>query len=198
MLERYGVWPANANYLYPYFNYEDALEIARAGHSLYQRFMADLPVHWPRFDSMARGLAPVELDPSKHHTDVQHGDIAVRMLLSLATDSAQEFHVNVRNRSSIPNLPEEAIVEVPARVDSSGVTPLPVGELPRGLAGLTQGLIAWQELSVDAAFQGDRNVVVQALIAHPWVRSTAVAERLCDDLLAAHAAHLPQFNRASG
>ena len=25
MLERYGVWPANASYLYPYFNYDEAL-----------------------------------------------------------------------------------------------------------------------------------------------------------------------------
>ena len=55
------------------------------------------------------------------------------------------------------------------------------------------GLLAWQQRSVDATLTGDRNLVVQALMSHPWVRSTTVADQLCDDLLAAHAPFLPQF-----
>lgn len=194
MLERYGVWPGNESYLYPYFHYEEALADFHAGHSLYQMFMRDLPEHWRRFAAMADGSAPIYLDPSKHHTDVGHGDIVVQVMVAIATNATQEFHVNTSNQGAIANLPYGTIVEVPALVDASGIRPLCMGELPKGFAGLTQALLAWQELSVDAALTGDRNLVVQAMLAHPWIDSVAVAERLCDELLAAHAAFLPQFS----
>lgn len=193
MLEHYGVWPANPDYLYPYFNYDEARADFRNGRSLYQLFMRDLPVHWPRFEAMAEGREPVALDASKHHTDVGHGDIAVQVMLAIATNTPQEFHVNTVNHGAIANLPPDAIVEVPALIDGSGVRPLSMGELPESVLGFMELLLAWQERSVDAALSGDRDLVVQALMTHPWVHSTAVADRLCDDLLAAHAAFLPQF-----
>src|SRR5215218_132928 len=183
MLDRFGVWPANASYLYPYFNYDEALTEFRNGRSLYQLFMRDLPVHWERFEAMADGSAPVELDASMHHTDVGHGDIAVQVMLAIATDTPQEFHVNTANHGAILNLPADAIVEVPAIIDRSGVRTLSMGNLPEAVAAFTQELIAWQERSVDAALSGDRNLVVQAIMTHPFVRSTSVADHLADDLL---------------
>jgi alpha-galactosidase/6-phospho-beta-glucosidase family protein len=192
-LEKYGIWPANLDYLYPYFNYDEALADYHAGRSLYHMFMTDLPGHWPHFEAMARGEGPIYMDPNKHHTDVGHGDLAVQMILAIAGNEGKELHVNVPNEGAITNLPEGAIVEVPALVDASGVKPLCMGELPKGVLGLTQSLIVWQELTVDAALSGDKNLVLQALLAHPWVLSTRRAGKMCDELLAAHAAHLPQF-----
>jgi len=192
-LDKYGVFPANADYLYPYFNYAEALADFRAGDSLYSMFKADLAEHWKNFEAMAKGEIPIHMDANKHHTDVAHGDLAVQMMLAIAGNETKEFHVNVPNEGAVTNLPTGAIVEVPGLVDASGVRPLCMGELPKGVLGLTQTLIAWQELSVDAALSGDRNLVVQALLAHPWLRSTEQAERLCDEMLAAHAAYLPQF-----
>jgi alpha-galactosidase/6-phospho-beta-glucosidase family protein len=193
MLERYGVWPANLGYLYPYFHHDDALANYRAGHSIYHMFMADLPEHWSNFEAMARGEIPIHMDLTKHHTDVGHGDLAVRVIAAIAGDETQEFHVNVPNEGAITNLPAGAIVEVPALVDAGGVTPLCMGRLPKGVLGLTQSLVAWEELTVDAALSGDRDLVLQAVLAHPWVRSAAQAEGVCDEMFAAHAAHLPQF-----
>jgi len=193
MLEKYGVWPANPGYIYPYFNYDDALADYCAGHSLYNMFMTDLPEHWTNFEAMATGETPIYMDPSKHHTDVGHGDLAVQMILAIAGNESKEFHVNVPNEGAITNLPEGAIVEVPALIDASGVEPLCVGALPKGVLGLIQSLIVWQELTVDAALSGDENLVLQALLAHPWVFSVREAEGMCDELLLAHAAHLPQF-----
>ena len=194
MLEEYGVWPANSGYLYPYFNHDDALADYRAGgHSIYRMFMTDLPEHWPNFERMAKGEIPVHMDRSKHHTDVGHGDLAVQIILAIATNEGREFHVNVPNEGSITNLPEGSIVEVPALVDASGVTPLCMGQLPKGVLGLTQSLIVWQELTVDAALSGNRDLVLQALLAQPWVLSIKQAEEMCDEMLAAHAAYLPEF-----
>jgi len=193
MLEKFGVWPANLSYLYPYFHHEDALADFRTGHSIYHMFMADLPEHWRNFYAMAKGEMPIHMDLTKHHTDVGHGDLAVSVIAAIAGDECQEFHVNVRNEGAITNLPREAIVEVPALVDGSGVRPLCMGALPRGVLGLTQSLVAWEELTVDAALSGDEDLVVQAILAHPWTRSTQQAEGVCNEMFAAHAAYLPQF-----
>jgi len=194
IFEKYGIFPANSYYLYPYFNHHDALTEYRAGeHSLYKMFARDLPEHWKNFEAMAEGKIPIYMDPNKHHTHVGHGDIAVQIITTIATNNTKEFHVNIPNEGCITNLPQGAIVEVPALVDQSGVKPLCMGDVPKGVVGLTSSLINWQELSVDAALTGDKNLVIQALLAHPWVLSMRDAEKMCEKMLSAHANHLPQF-----
>jgi 6-phospho-beta-glucosidase len=194
MLDKYGIIPANPTYLFPYFNYDLALAEYRTGHSLYNMFMAELPGHWASFEAMSRGDRPIYMDSTKHHTDVGHGDLAVQIIRAIVTNQAEEFHVNVPNEGCITNLPEGAIVEVPALVDATGVKPFCMGKLPKSVLGLTQSLIAWQELTVEAALSGDQDIVLQALLAHPWPLSISQAEKICVDMLAAHAAHLPQFH----
>lgn len=192
----YGVYPANPDYLYPYFHHDNALAGYKTGHSTYQMFMRDLPIHWKRFEAMASGKAPIRMDSSMHHTAVGHGDIATQFILSIATDTHREFHLNIPNEGSVTNLPQGSIVEVPAMVDGSGIKPLCMGRLPKGALGFTQEIINWEELTVDAALTGDRELVLQALLAHPkWPLTLDKAEKLCDEMLRAHAEYLPQFGK---
>ena len=115
-------------------------------------------------------------------------------MVCISANRAREFHVNTPNIGAISNLPTDAIVEVPALVDAGGVKPLCVGEMPRPVLGLTQALLNWQELTVDAALSGERSHVVRAMMAHPWLNSRETAEKLCDEMMEAHAAFLPQFH----
>ena len=194
--DTYGVYPANAGYLYPYFHHDEVLARYTAGGSLYSRFMKDLPTQWKNFEAMAKGEKPVYLDPKMHHTSVGHGDIATHLIISIATNRQREFHVNIPNEGSITNISQGSIVEVPALVDSSGARPICLGGLPRGVQGLTQGIINWEELTVDAALSGDRELVLQALMAHPrWPLTLDSAEKLCDEMLRAQAKYLPQFSK---
>lgn len=194
ILGKYGVFPANAYYLYPYFNHSAVLAEYRAGgHSGYRRNIRDLPEHWKNFEAMAEGKMPIYFDPTKIHTRVQHADIAIQIIVAIATNDTKEFHVNVPNDGCITNLPQGSIVEVPALVDKSGVKPLCMGDLPKGVVGLTSCLVNWQELSVDAALTGDKNLTLQALLAHPWILSMRDAEKMCQEMLSAHANYLPQF-----
>jgi len=192
----YGVYPANPDYLYPYFHHDDAFAEYKAGYSTYKMFMKDLPIHWKRFEAMANGKAPINMDSNMHHTAVGHGDIATQLILSIATDTQREFHLNIPNKGSVLNLPQGSIVEAPALVDASGIRPLCMGKLPRGALGLTEAIINWEELTVDAALAGDRELVLLALLAHPkWPMTLDKAEELCDEMLKAHAKYLPQFSK---
>jgi len=194
--DTYGVYPANYGYLYPYFHHDDAFARYQAGESLYGRFMRDLPIHWKNFEAMAKGEKPLYLDPKMHHTSVGHGDIATQLIFSIATNRQREFHVNIPNEGSVTNLPQGSIIEVAALVDAAGARPLCLGKLPRGVSGLTEAIINWEELTVDAALAGDRELVLQALVAHPrWPINFDKAEKLCDAMLKAQAKYLPQFSK---
>lgn len=104
-----------------------------------------------------------------------------------------EEAVNVVNGGAIPNLPDGAIVEVPAYVARDRILPLQVGPLPAGIAELCARQVAIQELVVQAAVHGDRKAALQALALDPVVPDMETARRVLDELLRTHAAYLPQF-----
>ena len=80
-------------------------------------------------------------------------------------------------------------------IGANGPRPLAVGPLRPELRGLLQQVKAYEELTIQAALTGDRGAAVQALLANPLVPSFRVAKAVLDDLLEAHAEHLPQFAR---
>ncbi|RKS77664.1 6-phospho-beta-glucosidase [Motilibacter peucedani] len=120
-----------------------------------------------------------------------YSEAAVALVRSLLLDGGDVQVVNVRNGSTLPFLPEDAVVEVPARVDASGAHPLPVAPLEPIYAGLVAGVTAYEHLALDAALHGGRDRVSNALLAHPLVGQWDTAERLTDLLLANNREHLP-------
>lgn len=99
--------------------------------------------------------------------------------------------VNVRNRGTLPNLPDEAVIEVSCHVDGTGATPLPTAPLAPDLAGLTSHVSGYEELAVEAAVRGGADRVFRALLAHPLVGQVDKARVLTERLLAANAEFLP-------
>lgn len=112
---------------------------------------------------------------------------------SIRLDRATVYSANLPNRGQIPNLPADAIVECPAVADATGLRPLLQPPLPPGIAGTLATRLQWVETVVDAALTGSRALFIQALLLDGAVTSIPQATRLADDLLAAHAPHLPQF-----
>ena len=99
--------------------------------------------------------------------------------------------MNVRNGDTLPFLPEDAVVEVPARVADGAVTPLPVEPLAPLFAGLVAAVTAYEHLALEAALRGGRERVFEALLAHPLVGQIDLAEGLTDRLIAHNADYLP-------
>ena len=101
--------------------------------------------------------------------------------------------VNLPNTGQVDNLPRGAVVETLAEITSAGAQPLVVGALPPGVLGTVQPHVTNQEMIVEAALNGDRRLALQAMANDPLVPSLPIARQVLDDLLAAHAAYLPQF-----
>ncbi|EXG82519.1 6-phospho-beta-glucosidase [Cryptosporangium arvum] len=116
---------------------------------------------------------------------------AINLVASLLQDSRDVQVVNVRNRGTLPFLPDEAVIEAASTITAAGPEPLPIGPVDPLLRGLIAHTAAYEELAVDAALHGGRDRVVKALLAHPLVGQYALAEGLADRLLAENARFLP-------
>ncbi|MCB5169762.1 6-phospho-beta-glucosidase [Streptomyces bambusae] len=99
--------------------------------------------------------------------------------------------VNTYNNGTLPFLPDDAVIEVQARIDGpGGPVPLPVPRLDPLYAGLIANVTAYEDLALDAALRGGRDRVFRALLAHPLIGQYAQAEALTDALLAHNKEHL--------
>jgi alpha-galactosidase len=104
-----------------------------------------------------------------------------------------ELAVNLPNRGAIANLPDSAVVEVPAVVGAAGIRAVCVGNLPDAIAALLTARADQQELIVKAAITGDRATALQALVLDPLVPDSATALSILDDAILADPAHLTGF-----
>ncbi|MBW8483822.1 family 4 glycosyl hydrolase [Actinomadura parmotrematis] len=174
-----------------YFFHDEVVEELRAkGTTRAEDVLAMLPAYYAQVEAESRKDDP---DPSRERGGGEHGEFAVDTICAIERDERRRMIVNVRNNGAVSSLEPDAIVEVPALVGRSGAVPLTMGALPRAVRGLTQAIHEYEVLAADAAATGDRRLALQALMAHPFVRSKHTAERILDEGLAAHRDHLPQF-----
>ena len=125
--------------------------------------------------------------------DAAHGDQAIGAIHSIANDVRNLETANVVNRGVVPNLPDDAIVEVGCLMTSHGPMPVAAGALPFSVQGMVRCAYEFGKLTVDAALTGDRRLVLQAAMAHPAHRDLDIIEKVIDDLFEAHREYLPQF-----
>ncbi|APU40315.1 MULTISPECIES: family 4 glycosyl hydrolase [unclassified Streptomyces] len=128
-----------------------------------------------------------------------YSEAAVDLAAALLGGGGPEVQVvNTYNNGTLPFLPDDAVVEVQARVRAAGgdgpvplPVPLPVPRLDPLFAGLIAHVSGYEDLALDAALRGGRERVFKALLAHPLIGQYDLAEGLADRLLAHNREHLP-------
>jgi len=122
------------------------------------------------------------------------------ILEAVETDVPFRLNGNVRNDGYITNLPAGSCVEIPVYVDSQGLHPLRVGDLPAQCAALNQSNITVQGLSVEAGFSGDPETIMQAVSMDPLTSACCTLAEIRDmtaEMLEAERQWLPQFEGKS-
>ena len=104
-------------------------------------------------------------------------------------------HRNILNNGLIPNLPDDAIVEVPGFLSGMGIQGLAFPALPEGIAELCRRELVRSSITVEAAAHGDKDLALQALLLDPMVTDIDTARAILDDFLVEFAEYLPQFAR---
>jgi 6-phospho-beta-glucosidase len=119
-----------------------------------------------------------------------YSEAATGIVASLAGAGDAVHVVDMRNHGTLAGLADDDVVEVPARIDAAGATPLAQAPLGPELLGLVQHVAAYERLAARAALARDPASVRLALLAHPLVREWDVSERLVEALAAADPGHL--------
>jgi 6-phospho-beta-glucosidase len=112
---------------------------------------------------------------------------------AIVNDSGEVVVADVRNGTTLPDLPPDVCVEVPARIYRGHTDPLPIGPMPLSVRGLVQTVKAYEELTIQAALTGSRETAIEALMANPLVSSFGKASRFFDQILENERTYIPQF-----
>jgi 6-phospho-beta-glucosidase len=122
-----------------------------------------------------------------------YSEAAAQLIASLYDGAGDDQVVDIRNDGALPDLPADAVVEIPARIDREGAHPGHFDPLPPEMLGLVQQVKAYERLTVKAAIDGDRDAALKALLANPLVGRYSVATGLLEALLQANRKHLARF-----
>ena len=159
----------------------------RIGEYLYR--CEDQIEEWHDLRKELEGDAPLEVCKSNEY--------AAGIIHGVVTGSAQRIYGNVPNNGLVPNLPDDAIVEVPCLVDRNGVQPLQMDALPSHLASIMGLSINVQREVVRAALTGKREHIYHAAMLDPHTSAELTLDQiwsLVDDLITAHGNLLPSFS----
>jgi 6-phospho-beta-glucosidase len=129
-----------------------------------------------------------------------YSEAAAQLIASLHDGRGDVQVVDIKNGArdgsgvrALPDLPAEAVVEVPARITREGATPIPQAPLEPDMRGLVEAVKAYEQLTIRAAMSGDRGIALRALMANPLVARWSIAAPLLDALLEANRRYLPAF-----
>ena len=191
MYDKFGLYPStDDNHLGEYLAYAwDACPPESKGLSWIERCEREAQECWARIGRLGRGEEPLDV------AGRLSGERAMHMIAGMETGGGRlELQANLPNEGQVGNLMRGAIVETPAIVDRHGVKPIPVGELPQGLAAICNIQIMVGTLAMEAGVRGDTSLARQALLADPVVSDTAATENVFRELMEAHKDLLPQFS----
>jgi len=188
-LESLGMIP---NYYLQYFYYTDkklesqeawppsrAEEVMKIEAELLRQY-AEPNLVEPPSDLMKRGGA-------------YYSTLATQLIDSHSNNLGQVHVVNVRNNGAVKDWPADWVLELPAKVDASGIRPLSTPPLPPACFGLIAPVKMYELLTVEAAVHGDLRAAYQALLAHPLGPKANRVQAVLDDMLKTNKAWLPQF-----
>jgi len=132
---------------------------------------------------MLSGEKPIEMTMSQE---------AASSIISALANRREEIHImNLPNRGQIANLPMDTVVETFGVVSVSGAHGIAVGKLPKGILNTVYPHVIKNELTVEAALTGDKQLALQAMLTDPLVRNFENAEKMLDELLRANEKYLP-------
>ncbi|WP_438316430.1 hypothetical protein ACP6EK_00615 [Candidatus Caldatribacterium sp. SIUC1] len=140
---------------------------------------------WEEIEQAVRGEIPLS---RFEELETERGEFIIAGILRNL--NAYEEAVNIANAGYIPNLPEGAIVEVPALLGSEGPVGLGGGKLPEPIAELCRRQILITELMVRAIVEEDKKLALEALALDPMIDDLEVARKLLEEYLTTFAPYL--------
>ncbi len=122
-------------------------------------------------------------------------EAANKIIRAISTNEKYIGIMNLPNRGQIGNLPKDAVVETYGVIDSTGAHATTFGDVPAGVQNILEHHIRQQEMTVEAAMSGSREMALQVLLNDPLSSRLTIsqAKEMLDEMLEANKVHLPKF-----
>lgn len=122
------------------------------------------------------------------------GELVAPLIDAVVSRRRVSLPMNLPNTGQVPDMPADVVVECMGTIEDGLIRPRDTASAGACSEHLRR-VVASQELTVDAALEGDRNLVVKAMLADPITGSLPFEHVLAmtDEMLAASARWLPQF-----
>ena len=126
----------------------------------------------------------------------RYSEVAINLVNSIWTDTNDIQVVNTLNKGALDFLDDNDAVEVCAYIGKDGPKPIPCRDINNDhIKEYIRQLKAYEKHAVKAAIYGSKEEAMRALVMNPLVGDLATAEKCFDEMLEAHKAYLPQFNK---
>ena len=122
-----------------------------------------------------------------------HGDWIADLAIALKNDTKQRFLIITENRGTIPNMPYDAMVEVPAYIGKNGPEVISRDPIPLFEQGLMMQQLNSEKLLVQGAIEGSYEKVLQAFTLNKTIPSMTVAKAILDDMIEANKEYWPEL-----
>ena len=106
-------------------------------------------------------------------TSMPSGELVATLLDGMVTGKARALPVNLPNDGNVTNLPDESVVEIMGIADGSGVRGRDHATAPGIMGEFLRRINVVQEWTVEAAINGDRTLVLEAMMADPMAGQLA-------------------------
>jgi len=137
-----------------------------------------------------------EMRDASDVTRMPSGELVAQLLDGMVTGKAKHLPVNLPNEGNVTNLDAGAVVEIMGVADGSGVHGRDKTTVPGIMGEFLRRINVVQEWTVEAALSGDRELVLEAMLADPIAAQLPYEKiiEMTDEMLAATARWLPQFD----
>jgi alpha-galactosidase len=142
--------------------------------------------------AIAEGEAPIDARSFAEELSWEHTQL-LDILVSQQDDLGETFFVNVPNRGYVHNLPDDVVVEIPAKVDSGGLHPFGLGNLPAPIVPTLAHKVASLDLIIEAALEGSRRKAIQAFLNDPHCTDIETGKQVVNALIDEEIQYLPRF-----
>ena len=144
------------------------------------------------FDGIDKYLKTGVVDENVFYAG-SHGDWIADLAVALKNDTKARFLVIVENNGAIPNMPADAMVEVPAYIGSEGPEVIRRGDIPLFQQGLMMQQLNSEKLLVEGCIEGSYQKVLEAFTLNKTVPSMNVAKAILDDMIEANEGYWPEL-----
>lgn len=141
---------------------------------------------WEEVDGFLSGRTPIE-----DYMTTYGPDHATDIIESMVGGLGKPFFINTLNGGAVPNMRDDAFLELLCDVSMDGIRPRPAADMPRGLRGMQELVLDVHELTAEAVVRRDFAALRRAMLTDPLVSSIADADRIVEELMEAEKEAIP-------